>query len=131
MAFAAAEQRDAAAGNDAFFDRRAGGVQGVFDAGLLFLHLGFGRGADIDDGDAAGELGEALLELLAVVVGGGFFDLAADLVHAALDVGALAVAFDDGGVFLVDDDALGAAEVVELDVLELDAEVFGDATGHR
>ena len=42
-----------------------------------------------------------------------------------------AAAFDDGGVFLVDGDALGFAEVAEVDVLELDAEVFGDdaATG--
>ena len=102
-------------------------MEGVFDAGFLFLHLGFGRGADIDDGHAAGELGQAFLELLAVVVAGGFLDLAADLVHAALDVGVLAVAFDDRGVFLVDDDALGPAEIVERDVLELDAEVFGDA----
>ena len=112
--FLSAEQSDAAARDDAFFDRRAGRVQGVFDAGFLFLHLGFGRGADIDDGHAAGELGQAFLELLAVVVGGGLFDLTADLVDAALDVGALAVAFDDGGVFLVDRDALGAAEVFEL-----------------
>ena len=112
MTFEAAQQGDAAAGDDAFLDGRAGRVQGVLDAGLLLLHLGLGGGADIDDGDAAGELGQALLELLAVVVGGGFLDLAADLVDAALDVGALAAAFDDGGVLLVDDDALGAAEVV-------------------
>ena len=46
---------------------------------------------------------------------------------AALDVGLLAGAFDDRGVLLVDRDALGAAEVFERDVLELDAEVFGDA----
>ena len=35
-------------------------------------------------------------------------------------------AFDDRGVVLVDGDFLGAAEVLELHVLELDAEVFGD-----
>ncbi len=35
-----------------------------------------------DECDAACELGEALLELLAVVIAGGFFDLAADLVPA-------------------------------------------------
>ena len=102
-------------------------MQRVFDAGFLFLHLGLGRGADVDDGHATGELRQAFLELLAVVIGGGLFDLTADLAHAALDVGLLAVAFHDGGVFLVDRDALGAAEVLELDVLELDAEVFGDA----
>ena len=122
-----ADESDAAARDDAFFDRRAGRVQGVFDAGFLLLHLGFGRGADVDDGHATGELREALLELLAIVIGGGLFDLAADLVDAALDVGLLAFAFDDRGVLLVDRDALGAAEVFELDVLELDAEVFGDA----
>ena len=38
---------DAAAGDDAFFYGRAGGVERVFDAGLLFLHLRFGRGADV------------------------------------------------------------------------------------
>ncbi len=42
---------------------------------------------------------KTLLELLAIVVGGGLFDLAADLSHAALDVGVLAFAFDEGGVF--------------------------------
>jgi hypothetical protein len=54
-------------------------VQGVVDHVLAFLHLGFGHGADVDDGHAAGQLGEALLELLAVVVAGGLLDLLADL----------------------------------------------------
>ena len=88
MALAQRRRATPPPGDDAFLDRRAGGVEGVLDAGLLLLHLGLGRGADIDDGDSAGQLGEALLELLAVVVGGGFVDLAADLLHAALDVGA-------------------------------------------
>src|SRR5205807_9298096 len=34
--------------------------------------------------------------------------------------------FDDRGVVLVDGDLLGAAEVLKLHVLELDAEVFGN-----
>src|SRR5690606_21007454 len=87
----------------------------------------FGRSADVDDGHAAGELGKALLELLAVVVGGGLVDLTTDLLHAGLDVGRLAGALDDGGVFLVNGDVLGAAEVGDLHVLKLDAEVLGDA----
>src|SRR5690606_15086219 len=73
-----AEDGGAAAGEDARFDGRAAGVHGVFDAGLLLLHLGLGGGADVDLGHAAGELGEALLELLAVVVAGGVLDLALD-----------------------------------------------------
>jgi hypothetical protein len=89
-------------------------VQRVLDAGLLLLHLGLGRGADVDDGHAAGQLGQALLELLAVVVGGGFLDLAADLLDAALDVGGACRRLRRSWCFLVDGDALGAAEVAEL-----------------
>ena len=70
-----AEQRDAAAGDDAFLERRARRVQRVLDAVLALLHLGLGRGADLDDRDAAGELREPLLELLLVVVGRRLLDL--------------------------------------------------------
>jgi hypothetical protein len=49
-----------------------------------------------------------------------------DLLDAALDGLLVAGAFDDRGVVLVDADLLGAAELVELDVLELDAQLFED-----
>src|SRR4029079_8115544 len=124
-----AQQRDAAAGDDALLDGRLGGVHGVLDARLLLLHLGLGRSADLDHGDAADQLGEALLELFAVVVGGRLLDLVADLLDAAGDrlaaLGVVAVG-DDRRLVLGDDDLLGVAEVVPLDVLELDAEVVGD-----
>src|SRR5262249_55934826 len=114
-----AEQGHAAAGNDAFLDSRAGRVQRVLDAGLLLLHLGLGGRADLDHGDAAGELRQALLELLAVVVGRGLVDLGAELLDAALDLLLLAGAVDDRGVVLVDRDALGAAEVFEANAFQL------------
>ena len=76
------QERGAAAGDDALLDRRAGGRKRVLDAVLLLLELDLGRGADLDDGNATGQLGEALLELLAVVVGGGLLDLRLDLGHA-------------------------------------------------
>ncbi len=60
-------------------------------------HLDLGRAADADHRDAAGELGQALLQLLTVVVRGGFLDLRLDLRNAGLDVGLLAGAVDDGG----------------------------------
>src|SRR5665213_682398 len=122
----AAEEGNTAARDDAFFNGSAGGVHRVFDTGLLFLHLGFGGCTDLDDGDSADQLGETLLELLTVVVGGGLFDLGADFLDATGDLGVFAAAVDDGGVVLVDGDALGGAEVFDLDALELDAEVFGD-----
>ena len=46
--------------------------------------------------------------------------------HARLDVGLLAGAVHDGGLFLLDHDLLGAAEHGRGDVLELDAEIFRD-----
>jgi hypothetical protein len=74
---AEAQQGDAAAGDDAFFNGSAGGVQRVVNAVLLFLHFDFGRAADADDRNAAGQLGQTFLQLLLVVVRGGLLDLGA------------------------------------------------------
>ncbi len=75
----AVDERDAAADDHTFLHRGAGGVQGVIDAVLALLHLDLGHAADADHGDAAGELRNPLLQLLAVVVGRGVLDLLADL----------------------------------------------------
>src|SRR5581483_868962 len=88
------EQRRAAARDDAFLDRGAGGVHRVVDAILARLHLDLGRAADADRRDAPGQLRQPLLQLFAVVVGSGLFDLLADLRAAALDVLFLARAVD-------------------------------------
>ena len=120
------QQRHAAARHDAFLDRGAGRVQRIVDAILLLLDLDLGRAADLDHGDAAGELGQPLLQLLLVVVRGGVLDLLLDLADARLDVGLLAGAVDDGGVVLGDRHLLGLAEHLHRHVLELDAEILGD-----
>src|SRR6266851_1497695 len=120
------EQGDAAARYDAFLNRRAGRMHRVINAVFALLHLDLGGAADADHRDAAGELGQTLLQLLTVVVRGGFLDLRLDLRNACLDVGLLAGAVDDGGVLLVDHHLLGAAEHLQRDVLELDAEIFRD-----
>src|SRR5258706_102737 len=83
-----------ASGNDALLDRGLGGGHRVLDAVLLLLQLDLGGGADLDDGHAAGQLGQPLLELLAVVVGVGVLDLGLDLVDPALDLLFAATAFD-------------------------------------
>ena len=79
------QQRHAAAGHDALLDGRLGRLHGVLDAVLLLLELDLGGRADLDHRDAAGQLGQPLLQLLAVVVGVGLLDLGLDLVDAALD----------------------------------------------
>ncbi len=127
----AANERHTATGNDTFLDSRAGCVHGVFDASLLFLQLGLGSRADFNDGNAADELRETLLQLFAIVVRGGVLDLRANLTDAAFDLGGLTAAFDDRGVVLIDGDLLGAAEIFGLHVFELDAEIFGDGLARR
>ena len=127
----AAHQRHSAAGHDALLDGRLGGVHGILDASFLFLHLGLGRRTHFDLSDAAHQLRQALLQLLAIVVGRGLLDLSAELLDAAFDVSALAGALDDGGVVLVDGDLLGLAEVLQLHVLKLDAQVLGNGLAAR
>src|SRR5690606_30569065 len=110
----------------AFFNRRTGGVEGVVDAVLLFLHFDFGRAADADHRDAAGQLGQTLLQLFLVVVRGGVLDLTLDLADAAFDAVLFTRTVHDGGVVLGDRDLLGLAQHFERDALQLDAEVFAD-----
>jgi len=101
-------------------------MERVFHAGFLFLHFGFGRGADFNHGHAADQFGQPFLKFLAIVIGGGLFDLGADLFDAAFQFGALSCAVDDRGVVLVDGDLLGASEVFDFHVLQFVAHVFGN-----
>ena len=121
-----AEVSDAAARNDTLFNRSAGSVESVIDAILLLLHRGLGSSTDLDERDTAGELSEALLKLLAIVVGGSLLDLLLDELNAGLDISALAEPLDDRRIVLVDDDLLGAAEHIDRDGLELDADILSD-----
>ena len=93
---------------------------------LLFFHFNFGNGTDVDNGNTSGEFGEAFLEFFLVVVGRGFVNLCLDLGNAVLDVLALAASVDDGGVVLVNLDALGFTELGNVGVFELETEFFGN-----
>src|SRR5207244_9988393 len=125
------DQRAAAARNLALLESRASSLQRVLDAVLLLLHLGLGRRSDLDDRDAAGQLRETLLELLAVEVGVGVLDLRLQLLDAGLDPLGIAGTVDDRRRVLVDDDAAGLAELRDLRVLELEAHLLGDHLGAR
>src|SRR5262249_15172120 len=125
------DQGHTTTGQNAFLDGGAGGAKRVFDAVLLFLELNFRRGADLDDGDATGQLAKALLELLTVPVGRGGLESGLDLSDAGVDVALDAAAFDDRRLFLGNDGAAGPAEVLDLHGVELAAQLLADhgATG--
>src|SRR5262249_6510489 len=113
-------------GDNALFDRRTGGIQGVFNAGFLLLHLRFGRGPHVDHGDTTDELRQTLLQFLTVVVRGRLFNLRTDLLHTPFDFRRLPSAFDDRGVVFVNRHALGPAKVVERNVFQFDPQIIGD-----
>ena len=99
----------------------------VVDAILALLHLDLGGAADADHRHAARELGQPLLQLLAVVVGGGLLDLGLDLRAMRPSMSFFLPAPSTIVVFSLSiDHLLGAAEHGERHVLELDAEILAD-----
>ena len=83
---ASLNERDAAASDDALLDSRLGVADSVLDAVLPLLQLHLGGCTDLDHRDAAGQLGQPLLQLLTVVVGVRVLDLGANLVDPAGDL---------------------------------------------
>src|SRR5580692_11048156 len=125
------QQRDAAAGHDTLLDRGLGVAHRVLDAVLALLELDLGRRAGLDDGHAAGQLGQPLLQLLAVVVRVGVVDLGPDLVNAAGNLLRVASAVHDRRLVLGHHDLAGPAEHAQVDVVQLEADLLADdlATG--
>src|SRR4051812_17324839 len=119
-------ERDTATGDDTLLERSASRLECVLDAVLLLLHLGLRRSADLHDGNAAGQLREALLELLAIEVGVGVLDLRLQLLDPALDPFGVAGTVDDRRGVLVDDHAAGVSELRDLRVVQLEAHLLGD-----
>ena len=69
------QKRNTAARHDAFFDGCASRMQSILDTGLLLFHFGLGSGAYFDDRHSAGQFRQPFLQLLAIIVRGGLFNL--------------------------------------------------------
>ena len=93
---------------------------------LALLHFGLGRGTTVNLGDASGQLGQAFLQLLAIVVTIGGFDLAANLLGATVDFVLLAAAADDGRVAAVILTFLTVPRSDSLTLSRFDAQVLED-----
>ncbi len=104
-------------------------MQCVFDTGFLFLHFDLRCSTDLDDGNAANQLCQALLEFLLVVVTADIFDLSADLFDAGLDLVFRTRPVDDRRRVLVQGDTLGLAEIRQGNILQLQPEFLADGLG--
>src|SRR6266545_742716 len=112
--------------DDALLDGRLRVAHGVLDAVLALLQLDLGGRADLDDRDAAGQLGQPLLQLLPVVVGVALLDLGTDLVDPALDLVGVTGTVHDGGLVLGHDQLAGAAQDVQPDAVQPEPSRRGD-----
>ena len=93
---------------------------------LALLEFNFSSGTSLDHCNTTGELSQALLELLAVVVGVGVVDLGTDLSYAASNLVCVASTLNDGGLVLGDNNLASLTQHVEFNVLELEADFFSD-----
>ena len=91
---------------------------------LLELHLGGSSG--LDHRNTAGQLGQTLLQLLAVVIGIAVLDLGTDLGHPTGDGLGISGTLDDGGLILGHDDLAGLAEQRGVGGLQGEADLFAD-----
>src|SRR5271169_106881 len=122
------QQRYTAPWQNAFVDCRAGRMHGIVYTIFALPDFDLSCAADADYGDAAGKLGESLLQLLEIVVGGGLPNLRLDLTNAGLDSSLRTGPLDNDCIFLLDHHLLGAAERVKGDLIELDAEIIGNGS---
>jgi len=93
----------------------------------FFLHLGLVAAPTLTTATAAGQLGQPLLQLLAVESPSPVFSTSALIwlirpLIASDSTGTI----DDGGGVLGDDHATSAAELRDLGVLQLEAHLLGD-----
>ncbi|CAH0019690.1 unnamed protein product [Clonostachys rhizophaga] len=121
------EEGSTTTGQDTLLNGGAGSVQSIDEAILLLTNLDLGGTTDLDDGNTAGELGQTLLELLLLVLGGGRIgDDTADLL-ASLSNGVLAtLTVEENGVLLGDGDGTSGTEQIRGSLLELDVELIGE-----
>ena len=119
-------ERDATTGDDALFNGRLGVADGILNAMLALLELNLSCCADLDHRDAASQLGQPLLQLLAVVVGVRLIDLIANLVDPTLDLLGISGALDDGRLILGDDHLTSLSKQFQADAVELEPNFLAD-----
>jgi len=124
----AAYKGEPAAWHNSFSNGRLGRADRVVQRFLFRLHFSFGGCPDPDHRDAACELGEALLQLLSIIIARRYFDFMPNMGAAAVDL--FTPAFrdaDDRRVVLVNYHAFGMAKLLNSHVFELQDRLLGAA----
>src|SRR5699024_2526610 len=118
-------------GNNALFNRSLRVTDCVLNTVLALLELDLSCSANLEDCYAAGELSQALLQLLTVVIGVGVVDLSADLLDAAVDLLLGASSLNDGGLVLGYNNLACLTQQWQVSGLQGQAYLFGNnlATG--
>ena len=109
-----------------FLHRSTGGIQGILNTGFFLLHLHFSGSTNIDHCHTTNQFCQAFLQLFAVIIRGGVFDLGTDLLYPGSQLVFVTSTVNNGGVVLIHCNPLGRAKIVDGDVLKFDAKVFGD-----
>ena len=118
------QQGTTAAGDDSLLHGGAGGIEGILNPQLAVFELGFRGSPHLDHRHATGQLGDPLLQLLAVVIGVGVVELALDRGHAIANGGLVIAVGHDRGAVLGDRDAPGLPQLGEPGFLQAHGLVF-------
>ena len=116
----------AAACDNALFHSCLCSVQSIFHTKLCFLHLGLGSSTYADNCNAAGQLGQSLLQFLFIEIGSGLSHSSLDLSDSVLDCLLVAKAVNDNGILLLNLNGLRTAELLHGSILQLQAKLAGD-----
>src|SRR6266699_1815413 len=117
---------NATARNQALFYCGSCSGEGIFNACLSVLEFDLGAGSHLDQGHAAGQLRQSLLELLTIVVAGRFLNLCLDLTNARLNCLLASFAFNDGRLILVSHNTTGITQVTECRIVEAATGLFAN-----
>ena len=104
-------QHGATTSNNAFLRGSTSGVDGVLDAQLALRNLSLRGTAGLHHGHAAGELSQALFQLLAIPRGIRLVNLATEQFTSGLKIFLGAATVDDDGLILRHGDATSGTEV--------------------
>src|SRR5207302_1929553 len=110
--------------NQALFHRGACSREGIFNARLSVLEFDFSAGSHLDQGHAARQLRQSLLELLTIIVAGRLRNLCPDLTNARLNGRLASLALNDGCMILGSHHMTSRTKVIECRAVEAATGLF-------